>query len=252
MLDATEAMGNIYGQVPVELLRPRPDMEPDFMPTEEIMSPERRAAFEAAQEALTVRLQQMAAQYAGHLPPPREVRGTVRKIVAQEASDAMLVVAGAAGSSGGSLARDAVEAVLFDARAPLLLLPERAPGLPGRTAAVAWERSQAADEAIEAALPLLLAAERVVILVANEDHRRADLPGGLVEALRQVGPEPVIRRFPLVGRDIGDAILAEAREEGADLLVMGAFTHPRVLEALFGGATREVLEGARIPLLLHH
>lgn len=251
VLRAAGAMARVYPGAAVDLLRPRPDMDPDFMPTEEVMSPERQAGFEAAQDALTARLVALAAQADG-MPFPREVRGTVRKVVAEQAAQAALVVAGAPGDGGRSPARDAVEAALLDARAPLLLLPERAVGVLAGTVAVAWERSRAADDAVEAALPILLAAQRVVVLVADEGHDRADLPGGLMEAVRRSGPEPALRRFGLGNRDIGDAILAEAASERADLLVMGAFTRPRILEAVFGGATREILKGARLPLLLHH
>jgi nucleotide-binding universal stress UspA family protein len=38
----------------------------------------------------------------------------------------------------------------------------------------------------------------------------------------------------------------------ADLLVMGAYTHNRFMEALLGGATREALAHASIALLMHH
>ena len=41
-----------------------------------------------------------------------------------------------------------------------------------------------------------------------------------------------------------------AAEIGADLLVMGAYSHSRLREAVFGGATRDVLDRARLPVLL--
>ena len=251
VLRAANTMARVYPGAAVDLLHPRPDTDPDFMPTEEIMSLERQAEFEAAQEALTARLVTLATEADG-MPVPREVRGTVRETVAKQAAQAALVVAGAPGDGGRSPARDAVEAALLDARAPLLLLPERVVGVLTGTVAVAWERSRAADEAVEAALPILLAAQRVVVLVADEGHARADLPRGLMEAVRRSGPEPAVCRFGLGDRDIGDAILAEAASEHADLLVMGAFSRPRVLETVFGGATQQILKGAHIPLLLHH
>jgi nucleotide-binding universal stress UspA family protein len=36
------------------------------------------------------------------------------------------------------------------------------------------------------------------------------------------------------------------------MLVMGAYGHSRLREALVGGATRDMLEEAEIPLLLAH
>ena len=45
-------------------------------------------------------------------------------------------------------------------------------------------------------------------------------------------------------------LLDAAAAEGADLLVMGAYGHSRLREIVLGGATREVLRDARIPVLL--
>jgi nucleotide-binding universal stress UspA family protein len=39
---------------------------------------------------------------------------------------------------------------------------------------------------------------------------------------------------------------------GADLLVMGAYTHSRLRELVFGGVTAHVLRACRIPTLLAH
>jgi nucleotide-binding universal stress UspA family protein len=41
-------------------------------------------------------------------------------------------------------------------------------------------------------------------------------------------------------------------DTGADLLVMGAYGHSRLREALFGGATREMLETCPVPMLMAH
>lgn len=232
------------------LIHPRPDIDPDFMPTEEIMTVDRSNRFIAERDAIAKRLTDAAAD--ARLGPLAILEGRVREVVAQEARAAHLVVAGAAGPHRHGEAEDAINAVLFDADAPLLLIPPVPPAVLGQTIALAWERSPAADEAVEAALPLLLAARQVTILVAQEGHARANLPAGLIEAMRQRGAALAVRHFDLSGRDIGDAILEEAGRAGADLLVMGAFTHSRTLEALFGGATQEVLAGAKMPLLLHH
>lgn len=251
VLRAAVELQSIYDGGPLTLLRPRPDVDPDFMPTEEIMTPDRQARFDAGEDSLTEALRRAVGET---LPDAAftEVRGVVRSLVADAAKKAAIVVVGAPGNTGWSLPRDAIEAALFDADAPLLLLPEQATPLADRIVAVAWERSQAADEAVMAALPVLLAAERVIVLIADEGGSEASLPEGLLAALLARGKVAAIERFPLAGRDIGTAILDAAGEAGANLLVMGAFSHSRLLERIFGGATAEILEGARIPLLLHH
>lgn len=251
VLRAAAELQTVYGGMSITVLRPRPDVEPDFLPTEEMMSPERRAQFEAGEDEQTDKLRratEAALPYEGMV----ERRGTVRALVAAAAKEATVVVAGAAGHTGWSLVRDAIEAVLFDAGAPLLLMPNRASLLRDRIVALAWERSPAAEEAVAAAMPILVAAEHVVVLEAEEGHERARRPEELMAALQRRGKPAQVQRFKLDGRDIGTALLDEAAACGAGLLVMGAFTHLRLFERLFGGATQEVLEGTRIPLLLHH
>jgi len=47
-----------------------------------------------------------------------------------------------------------------------------------------------------------------------------------------------------------DVILDQAAERDANLLVIGAYSHPRTTEILFGGVTRSLLSSARVPLLI--
>jgi nucleotide-binding universal stress UspA family protein len=47
-------------------------------------------------------------------------------------------------------------------------------------------------------------------------------------------------------------ILAEARAQGADLLIKGAYTQSRLRQMIFGGATQHVLSAAELPVLLTH
>ena len=57
----------------------------------------------------------------------------------------------------------------------------------------------------------------------------------------------------LTGRGRGRALLAYARDKGADLLVMGAYGHGELSNFLgLGGATAKVIASCPIPLLLAH
>lgn len=51
---------------------------------------------------------------------------------------------------------------------------------------------------------------------------------------------------------VADALLLVARDQGADLLVMGAYAHNRIRELIFGGATLEALLDATMPVLMAH
>ncbi|MCA3266502.1 MAG: universal stress protein, partial [Azospirillum sp.] len=50
----------------------------------------------------------------------------------------------------------------------------------------------------------------------------------------------------------GPHTLAEARNAGCGLLIMGAYTHSRLRQLVFGGVTRHVLQNADLPVLMAH
>jgi nucleotide-binding universal stress UspA family protein len=54
------------------------------------------------------------------------------------------------------------------------------------------------------------------------------------------------------GIDAGDVLLNYASDNGADLLVIGAYGHSRGRELVVGGATRTLLQRMTIPVLMSH
>ena len=53
-------------------------------------------------------------------------------------------------------------------------------------------------------------------------------------------------------RHPGAALLAKATEIGADMLIMGAYSHNRIVERLFGGVTSVMLRACPIAILAAH
>jgi hypothetical protein len=88
--------------------------------------------------------------------------------------------------------RHGFKAALYDAGACVVV----APGQP----AVAWEPSLAVEEAIGAAMPLLLSADRVTILVAQEGRAEPEQPQPLLRTLEQAGVATKVVWFELEGR----------------------------------------------------
>lgn len=135
----------------------------------------------------------------------------------------------------------------------MIVAPTKPPQSVGNHAAVAWEQTHGVEDAVKAALPLLVRSASVTILIGREGRAAPpSRPLSLIQALDDQHVPHKIVPFELDGRDIGDALLAEAKKAGADLLVMGAYTHNRLIEAILGGATQELLAHADIPLLMHH
>jgi len=54
------------------------------------------------------------------------------------------------------------------------------------------------------------------------------------------------------GGSVGDVLLSQVADGGADLLVMGAYGHARWRELVMGGATRTILRSMTVPVLMSH
>ncbi|WP_158045282.1 universal stress protein [Skermanella pratensis] len=141
---------------------------------------------------------------------------------------------------------------------PILVVPSTGPFFDtGKCVLVAWNGSAQAADAVLRGMPLLVGAERVVVLSGSEDRER--LPPAtprpqldVVAFLKRHGIEAEMRRTDASGADAGMAILDAARDVSADLVVMGAFGRSRLREWVLGGATRTVLDYMHIPVLMAH
>jgi len=146
---------------------------------------------------------------------------------------------------------DVVEQTLINSGRPVLLAPAKAPAELGDTVAVGWNGSAEATRALVGSLPFLAGAKAVVIATIGDQHR--DSAAALVEYLGWHGVAAKHRHVASVAHSgAGQQLLAAARAEGADLLVMGGYGHMPWREFLFGGATREVVGASLLPLLLSH
>lgn len=173
-----------------------------------------------------------------------------------EARYADLVVVSRAAPTRLHLGASLPEFVALHGTRPVLVVPEDYPGdTLGGTAVVGWNGSMEASRAVTGALPLLRAASAVKVVLVNPDEAD-DLHGAQPGAdlamwlsRHGVSVEIVPQRS-----DAGaaPALLGLAREVGADLLVAGAYGHSRYREWIAGGATRGLLEGMTMPLLLAH
>jgi nucleotide-binding universal stress UspA family protein len=126
------------------------------------------------------------------------------------------------------------------------------PGLKvGGVVAVAWDGGKEASRAARLATPILERASRVVILAAPKASSRSFDPNRLKAYYAARGVSADVE----VLSDSGDAapgLLKAAGAAGADILVAGAFGHPRLQEFIFGGTTRTLLGTDGPSLFLSH
>jgi len=120
---------------------------------------------------------------------------------------------------------------------------------------IAWKDTREASRALRDALPLLGAAERVVVVEVADG---AAPPAASRVALREVQDWlgchgiAVETRVEAGGADVGDVLLSRTADFGSDLIVMGAYGHSRMREWVLGGATRHLLDHMTVPTLLSH
>jgi len=145
---------------------------------------------------------------------------------------------------------DALHAVLFDSGRPVLIAPQVALQSVGTRIAVAWNGTAESAAAVHAALPWMQRAEAVRVLSADEYQRRGPGAAALSQYLDLHGIHPEIAQFRPLEREVGRGLLAAAQEFGADMLVMGAYSHSRLRQLILGGVTRHVLENAKLPVLM--
>lgn len=149
-----------------------------------------------------------------------------------------------------------VEAALFEGGAPVLMVPET--GLPrdfGQRVVVAWNQSNEALAAVRRALPLLQAADRVCVAIVDppaHGPERSDPGGNLTQMLARHGVRAEVAVLARTLPRVSDVLMRYMDDRDASLLVMGAYGHSRLREAILGGATRNVLENARHPVFLAH
>lgn len=148
--------------------------------------------------------------------------------------------------------RLSLEAALMDTGRPLLMVPEKFSAKIGSNIAIAWNGSTEAARAVGEARPLIENARKVTVLTAAEKDMDEDFdPEGLSRFLAWHGAKASVVKVRPRG-DVGKALLSAAGKAGADLLVMGAYSHSRVREMILGGVTREVLTNADLPVLMAH
>jgi nucleotide-binding universal stress UspA family protein len=154
----------------------------------------------------------------------------------------------AAAKGKGPLA-EIFQQVVADEQRPTLVA--RAGFSVGGVVAVAWDGGKEASRAVRTAIPILEKSSRVVILSAPQAASRAFDPRDLAAYLEARGVKSEVQSVEGPG-DAAPRLLKAAADAGANLLVAGAFGHPRLQEFVFGGATRSFLAATTPSLFISH
>ena len=145
-----------------------------------------------------------------------------------------------------------LEEALFNSGRPVLVAPPKAPSQLGGSVVIAWNGSTETARAVSFAMPILLKAQKVTVLTVKGGTVPGPAGEHIARTLRINGVPAQAFDVEDEGRSVGEAILVNAREIGADLLVKGAYTQSRLRQMIFGGPTRHLLEHSSLPMLMAH
>ncbi len=148
---------------------------------------------------------------------------------------------------------DLIETLLLRSGRPILIAADSSVGAPISTVVIGWKDTPQAARAVGAAMPLLQAADKVVIVhIAETDSAVGNGLDLLVEELSWHGIAAHIRliRNPLA--HVPGVLQSLASDLNADLLVIGGYSRGPWREAVFGGVTAMLIDRAECPIFMMH
>ncbi|MEP6334205.1 MAG: universal stress protein, partial [Anderseniella sp.] len=184
--------------------------------------------------------------------------GLLADAVLKHAVHADLIVAGQVNAAtSNTIEPDFVERMVLESGRPVLIIPNMGDfKTVGTNVIVGWNATREAMRAAFDAIPLMKEAKRVELLWANardEPDVAGDLPGAeLAAVLARHDIKVFARSISSTDLAPADALLNEAADNGADLIVIGAYGHSRLREFVFGGVTRTLLQSMTAPVLMSH
>jgi nucleotide-binding universal stress UspA family protein len=140
--------------------------------------------------------------------------------------------------------------------APCIVLPRRGWHYEQiERVAIGWNGSPEAMRAVHAALPFVQG-KQVLLMRGDERPKYPEIewypPFDIEAYLQRRNVSVVPHTITAQPDDAGQALLEEAMRFRADLLVVGAYGRSRFSEWMLGGATRDVLTWADLPLFMRH
>lgn len=142
-----------------------------------------------------------------------------------------------------------MEVAVMEAGRPVILVPDADIETIGTKILIAWNGSAEAARAVSMAMPLLMRAEKVVVLTVADGDVSAD-PGELSATLKANGVPADAVTAEMDKAGVAATLEVEAGKHHADLILIGAYSHSRVREFVMGGVTDDALTEGSVPMML--
>jgi nucleotide-binding universal stress UspA family protein len=174
----------------------------------------------------------------------QEITGDPSNLIAVHGGAFDYIVLSHPSLESASLSSSVLDAAIFKAARPVLLAHKDVSAALGQSIIIAWNRGVQSRRAVAAAMPFLERADSTVIVNITTGAKQGPEPEEIAETLAWHGVKANVKRLPPNRRSVGEILMEEIREVGADLLVMGAYSQHRLRDKLIGGVTKEILANA--------
>jgi nucleotide-binding universal stress UspA family protein len=177
------------------------------------------------------------------------------EFVTKQARAADLLIVGRDRMAGDSSHSLDPGAVVLKAGRPLLAVPPDIKSLIAERIVIGWKDTREARRAVRDSLPLLREASNVAIIEIAEPQEQDQTESRIEDVARYLTRHQVKLAKPVTSSAIGSVageLVRVAREQKADLIVVGGYGHNRLGEWLFGGVTEELFHACPVCCLLSH
>ena len=177
--------------------------------------------------------------------------------LAREARSADLVIIGQPTNKGRYDEQRILDpgGVLLKLGRPAVLVAPGIASVRAEHVVVAWKDTTEARRAVLDAIPFLRVAKRVSVVEVCARDEKQHASARIDDVIRYLARHKIAADpRPILHSDRSDAnhLFQFALDEGADLLVAGAYGHSRLGEWIFGGMTREILASCPVCCLMSH
>ncbi len=177
----------------------------------------------------------------------------LQDVVEQSRSVDLIVVSATNRDKAVGVENDFVENLVIAAGRPVLILPFKGKSWPKMEEIVlAWDDSREASRTVFDGVPFMQLAQRTHVVTFDPDGPGTVPGAAIAEALDRHGIKAKTMTMSSSGLGVGELLMRTAHDQGAGLIIMGAYGHSRFTEFVFGGATRHIIRNLNIPVLMSH
>jgi nucleotide-binding universal stress UspA family protein len=220
--------------------------------TQLLLEHERRTRTESSRRALEI-FQDLEARFPHVDAELITANGSIPDLVSHSARLADITILGSGRQFEENGWDDIREGALLGSGRPVLLVPSA--GIEEEsfeTIVIGWKEGIEVARAIAAADSLLMLAKEVYLVTVG---KTSETTGSLREVENYLQLHFAELRSEVITpteKNIGETLISTCETHRSALLIMGAYSHWRWHERVFGGVTEHVLREARTPVLMAH